>query len=99
MSTNRNAHVTYQNPTTGLRTITLNKEATRIVTEWHASHGRDVFDVARRPGMRRQLRKGGRLAFKCGGGYAIFDADLLGGNGDGRAERAFNDETGFYFRY
>lgn len=96
---NRNARVTYQNPITGLRTIELDREATRIVIEWHAKHGRDVFDVARRPGMQRRLTKRGRLAFKCGGGYAVIDADLLGGNGDGRAERAFNEETGYCIRY
>jgi len=97
MSTN--ARVTYTNPTSGLRTIQLDREATRVVTEWHASHGRDVLDVARRPGMRPALPRDGRLTFKCGVGYNVIDADLLGGNGDGRTEQQFQDETGYSIRY
>lgn len=97
MSTN--ARVTYTNPVSGFRTIQLDREATRVVIEWHASHGRDVLDVARRPGMQRTLPRDGRLTFKCGGGYNTIDADLLGGNGDGSAERQFQDETGYSIRY
>lgn len=96
---NRNARVIYVNPVTGLQTMQLSREATRAVAEWHASHGRDVLDIARRPGMRRAMPRNGRLSFKCGGGYAIFDADLLGGNGDGSAERAFEEWSGFSLRY
>lgn len=43
------------------------------------------------------VRKDGTIHFTTGVGYAIFDADLLGGNGDGAAERAFND-AGFVIR-
>ena len=45
----------------------------------------------------RGVRKDGTIHFTTGGGYAIFDADLLGGNGDGMAERRFND-AGFVIR-
>lgn len=39
--------------------------------------------------------KSGGFGFSTGCGYAIFDDDLLGGNGDGTAERRFEDETGY----
>ena len=73
------------------------------VTRWRISAkdtallvAQEWFDVSRVRGS-RGVRKGGTLHFTTGVGYAIIDADLLGGNGDGRAERAAND-AGFYFR-
>lgn len=39
--------------------------------------------------------KSGGFGFSTGCGYAIFDDDLLGGNGDGKAERRFEQETGY----
>lgn len=42
-----------------------------------------------------RAHKDGGFGFSTGCGYAIFDADLLGGNGDGKAERRFTEKTGY----
>lgn len=57
----------------------------------------DGFDLSQVRGS-RGIRKDGTLHFTTGGGYAIFDSDLLGGNGDGQAERRFENETGYTVR-
>lgn len=86
------ARVTYENATSGLRTIELSREAEHAVRVWLDGRGIDLDTVARRG--RRNSR--GRFTFKCGVGYAVIDADLLGGNADGTTERAFQNETGHY---
>ena len=86
------ARVTYENQSSGLRTIELSYEAELWARDWLKERGVELEDVARRP--RRNKR--GRFTFACGVGYAVIDADLLGGNGDGETERAFNTETGRY---
>lgn len=86
------ARVTYENQSSGLRTIELSYEAELWARDWLKERGVELEDVARRP--RRNKR--GRFTFACGVGYAVIDADLLGGNGDGETERAFNNETGRY---
>lgn len=88
------ARVTYENPTSGLRTIELSREAEHAVRSWLDGRGVDLDDVARRG--RRNKR--GRFTFACGVGYAVVDADLLGGNGDGTMERLFENETGNVIR-
>lgn len=88
------ARVTYENPSSGLRTIELSREAEHAVRVWLDGRGVDLDDVARRG--RRNTR--GRFTFKCGVGYAVVDADLLGGNADGRTEREFENETGHHIR-
>ena len=40
-----------------------------------------------------RAHKNGGFGFSTGCGYAILDADLLGGTGDGNAERRFSNET------
>lgn len=87
------ARVTYENPTSGLRTIELSREAEHAVRSWLDGRGVDLDAVARRG--RRNKR--GRFTFKCGVGYAVMD-DLLGGNGDGETERAFQNDTGHHIR-
>ena len=86
------ARVTYENPTSGLRTIELSREAEHAVRSWLDGRGVDLDAVARRG--RRNKR--GRFTFKCGVGYAVIDADLLGGDADGTTERAFQNDTGHY---
>ena len=86
------ARVTYENQSSGSRTIELSYEAEVWVRDWLQGRGVTLEDVARRP--RRNKR--GRFTFACGGNYAVIDADLLGGNGSGEVERAFNTETGRY---
>ena len=78
------------NPHSGVTRWRINAKDTALLVaqEW--------FDVSRVRGS-RGVRKDGTLHFTTGVGYAIIDKDLLGGNGDGRAERAAND-AGFYFR-
>ena len=88
------ARVTYENPTSGLRTIELSREAEHAVRVWLNGRGVILNDVARRG--RRNTR--GRFTFQCGVGYAVIDADLLGGNGDGQTERQFENETGHHIR-
>ena len=86
------ARVTYENQFSGSRTIELSYEAELWVRDWLEGRGVELEDVARRP----RRNKAGRFTFACGVGYAVVDADLLGGNGDGELERAFNNETGRY---
>lgn len=88
------ARVTYENQLTALRTIELSYEAELWARDWLEGRGVKLEDVARRP----RRNKAGRFTFACGVGYAVIDADLLGGNGDGETERAFNTETGRYIR-
>ena len=78
------------NPQSGVTRWRINAKDTALLVsqEW--------FDVSRVRGS-RGVRKDGTLRFTTGVGYAIIDADLLGGSGDGRAERVAND-AGFYFR-
>ena len=77
-------------PRSGVTRWRINAKDTALLVaqEW--------FDVSRVRGS-RGVRKDGTLHFTTGVGYAIIDADLLGGSGDGRAERAAND-AGFYFQ-
>ena len=84
------ARVTYENQFTGLRTVELSHEAERVVRDWLQGRGLELEDVARRP--RRNKR--GHFTFATGCGYAVVDADLLGGDGSGAAEREFNIATG-----
>ena len=58
------ARVTYENPSSGLRTIELSREAEHAVRVWLDGRGVDLDDVARRG--RRNTR--GRFTFKCGVG-------------------------------
>lgn len=90
--TTLDARVTYENQFSGSRTIELSHEAERVVRYWLQGRGLELEDVARRP--RRNKR--GHFTFGCGVGYAVVDADLLGGNGSGELERAFNNDTGRY---
>lgn len=78
-------------PVTGLQRFKINAKDTAKLMEW------DEFDPSQVRGS-RGVRKDGTLHFTTGVGYAIFDADLLGGTGDGSAERRFRD-AGFIIRY
>ena len=86
------ARVTYENQFTALRTIELSYEAELWARDWLKERGVELEDVARRP----RRNKAGHFTFGCGIGYAVVDADLLGGNGSGELEREFNNATGRY---
>ena len=78
-----------ENPFTGARRWKLNKQDVAELMAW------ELFDVTKVRGS-RGVRKDGTIHFTTGLGYAVIDADLLGGNGDGKAERLAND-AGIYF--
>ena len=86
------AHRVSVDPSSGAMRWRIAKRDVPKLTAWAG------FDLARVRGS-RGIRKDGTLHFTTGGGYAIFDADLLGGNGDGTTERRFQDETGFIVQY
>lgn len=80
-----------ENRFTGARRWKLNARDTSALMKWSG------FDVSKVRGS-RGVRKDGTLHFTTGLGYAVIDADLLGGNGDGKAEKLANDAD-IYFRY
>lgn len=79
-----------ENKFTGARRWKLNRRDTATLMSLEG------FDVTKVRGS-RGVRKDGTIHFTTGVGYAIFDADLLGGNGDGSAERRAND-AGLFIR-
>ena len=90
--TTLDARVIYTNKYSGGRTIELSHETERVVRDWLQGRGLKLEDVARRG----RHNKRGHFTFGCGLGYAVIDADLLGGNGSGELEREFNNATGRY---
>ena len=78
------------NPMSGAMRWRIPARSVKALMEWEG------FNIDHVRGC-RGVRKDGTIHFTTGGGYAIFDADLLGGNGDGMAERRFND-AGFVIR-
>lgn len=93
MSRKLHARVTYENPMSGLRTIELSHEAWFAVASWLESQGHD--DPTSVP-RKYRVNKRGLATFKCGVGYAVIDADLLGGTADGLTERRFCIDTDSY---
>lgn len=79
-----------ENIYTGAQRWSINAKNVAKLLTW------DGFDITKVRGS-RGIRKDGSIHFTTGCGYAIFDADLLGGNGDGTAERNFNN-AGFTIR-
>lgn len=90
MARKLSARVTYENPTSGLRTIELSHEAWFAVASWLETQGHE--DAASVP-RRYRVNARGQVTFKCGVGYAVIDADLLGGSGDGLTESRFQSDT------
>ena len=85
LKTIRVKHVS-TNPTSGYMRWHVKPEDAGIIIHW-------LQDVKKIRSFREH--KNGGFGFGTGCGYAIFDADLLGGNGDGTTERRFEDETGY----
>lgn len=77
---------TYVNNYTALHTAEIT-EGWWLVRAWLESEGRDPAEAVRK----YRVNKRGNVTFKHGCGYAILDADLFGGNGDGTTERRFRD--------
>jgi hypothetical protein len=89
----------YEDPMSGARIWEIDPEGADIIFDWLRSQGHEPEDVIREYADEYSVMAdvpAGHVQFVTGGGYAIFDADLLGGNGDGRAERKFEKETGHY---
>ena len=76
--------VTYENMSSGLRTIELTPQESWAVDNFL---GGKLAETARS----YRVNKRGLVTFKCGGGYDVIDADLLGGDGSGRTHREFQD--------
>ena len=76
-----------EDPTSGRIRWHVKREDARIILDWLD----DDFSKIRA----HRSHKSGGFGFSTGCGYAIFDADLLGGNGDGTTERRFEQETGY----
>ena len=86
----KDMRVTYENPMSGARTVALTPAAEQRVRAFLASQGRALEDTAR--SGRRNAH--GLFTFRCGLGYDVVDADLLGGTGSGAQERAFWEYDG-----
>ena len=79
--------VVSENPYTALRRVHVSRELTELAEEYLATLGTSLSETARK----YRLHKRGTSGYSCGVGYATFDADFIGGNGNGRAERAFRE--------
>lgn len=80
---------TYVNPNTALHTAEIT-EGWEVVRNWILAQGFEPAEKLRK----YRVNKAGRVTFKHGCGYSILDADLLGGNGDGRTLDKFRADTG-----
>lgn len=74
-------------PASGMQRWKISKTDAPIILDW-LNH--DVSKI-----RKYRAHKDGGFGFSTGGGYAIFSADLLGGDGGGSEERRFEDETGY----
>ena len=79
---------TYCNPYSGMTTEQFTPYAYKLIADWLEQQGDDPASTI------RSLRTcaNGNYSFKHGGGYAILDADLLGGTGSGERERKFRED-------
>ena len=71
------------------RATTTDREEAKLVQDWLAAQGKEP-----RKAIRDYKPTVGGFSFGHGGGYAILDADMLGGNGDGLTQSRFLQETG-----
>lgn len=83
------------NPETGTRTIAFPRELVGIIAEAQGKDWGDVISQAR--GGR--INTAGQFTFRCGGGYDVLSADLLGGSADGKAYSDFRASTGISLTY
>lgn len=82
-------------PTCGIAQESMSLLDLEIIGDFLTERGRDITAI-----RDLHITADGRALWSHGGGYAVVDKDLLGGNGDGRAEDAFAnwhyDATGGY---
>lgn len=86
MSHYANFATLYTNPS-GRTTRSVDWYTFSCVKEWFESKGKDYRAEIR--GYR--TNKKGEATFKTGVGYDWIDKDLLGGNGNGQARKAFEE--------
>lgn len=84
--------VTYENMSSGLRTIELTPQESWVVDSFLDGK---LADTARS----YRVNKRGLVTFKCGVGYDVIDADLLGGDGSGRTHSRFRDYASIRLDY
>lgn len=77
----------YVNPSSAHTTRSVDWYTFSCVKEWFESQGKDYRTEVR--GYR--TNKNGEATFKTGVGYDWIDKDLLGGNGNGQARKAFEE--------
>lgn len=77
-----------ENPMTGAQRWKVSPEAAFTIMSWLDGDTSKIRSY--------RAHKDGGFGFTTGIGYAIFDDDLLGGNGDGRTEKRFHEEYGVY---
>lgn len=84
-----------ENPMTGVRTFAIHPNDWPLVEKFYHDRGLNPADHIRD----HRVNSAGQHTFKGGLGYDVIDADLLGGNGNGRMHREFERSTGKYVNY
>ena len=80
-----------ENPTSGAQRWEMSKDMELEVAAWLAAQNKTIEETVR--GYRETQ---GRVRFTTGIGYSILDADVLGGDGSGKAERQFQEDRNAY---
>lgn len=84
-----------ENPMTGIRTFAIHPNDWPLVEKFYHERGLNPTDHIRE----HRVNSIGHHTFRGGLGYDVIDADLLGGNGDGRLHKQFERDTGRYVAY
>lgn len=80
---------------TGVRTFAIHRKDWPLVEKFYHDRGLNPADHIRN----HRVNSAGQHTFRGGLGYDVIDADLLGGNGNGRLHREFERSTGKYVNY
>lgn len=80
---------------TGVRTFAIHPNDWPLVEKFYHDRGLNPADHIRA----HRINSEGQHTFRGGLGYDVIDADLLGGNGNGRMHREFERTTGRYVNY
>lgn len=79
-------------PTCGICRETIDFDDLEFIEEWVERTGHKI-------NLRDRRDTGSVASFTHDGGHAMLDADLFGGNGDGRIETRFLEDTGASFEF
>ena len=83
------------NKYTGMQTIAI---PAHLITSIGRAQGKSESEVISQARGGR-INSQGDFTFRCGGGYDVLSADLLGGPADGRAYSEFRASTGISLTY